>query len=326
MWMKRLRCLVACLAAASASLAASCWAQPYPSRPITIVVPFTAGGAVDAMARLLAVKLAERTGESVVVDNRAGAGGAIGMASVARSKADGYTLLYTPNSIAIGPALYRKLPFDAEKDLVPVTQVIASTLVLVVPPRTAVGSVKELVSLARAKPGKLNFGSSGVADPLQLGVEMLKTSTGIDMQAIPYKGQAPMLQALLAGEVDLAIVSLQLGMPSIRAGSLLPLAVTGARRSAALPQVPTVAEGGIAGFDLSSWHGLFAPAGTPKPVVDKLQQEIAAIVQLPDVRKAVESAGNEVVANTPEEFQAKFTADVAMFKKIAKDAQLPFQD
>ena len=185
-------------------------AQTYPSKPITIVVPFSPGGPVDAMARLMASKMAERLSVPVIVENRTGAGGEIGMASVARSRPDGYTLLYTPNSIAIGPALFRKLPYDVEKDFVPVTQFISSTLILVVPPKTKATSVGELVALAKANPGKLNFGSSGVADPLQLGVEMLKTSANIDMIPIPYKGQGPMVQALLAGEVDLAIASMQL--------------------------------------------------------------------------------------------------------------------
>ena len=301
-------------------------AQGFPSRTITIVVPFSPGGAVDGLARMLAAKMADSVGQPVVVENRAGAGGTLGMGSVARAQPDGHTILYTPNSIAIVPALYRKLPFDAEKDLVPVSHFASTTLVLAAHPKINVGSVKELVALAKAQPGKLNFGSSGVADPLQLGIELLKTSAGVDMLAIPYKGQAPMFGALLAGEVDLAIVSLQLALAPIKSGSLRVLAVTAAKRSVALPDVPTVAESGLPGFDISSWHGVFAPAGTPREVVARLSREVARTAQLPEVRSRIESTGNEAVGSTPEEFDAKFRADVERFKKIVQDARLPYQD
>ena len=301
-------------------------AQAYPSRPVTIVVPFSPGGAVDAMARLLGSKMAASVGQPFVVENRAGAGGALGMNSVARSQPDGHTLLYTPNSIAIGPALYKKLPFDAEKDLLPVSQALSTTLVLAAHPKLQVSTVRELIALAKAQPGKLNFGSSGVADPLQLGMELLKTSAGVDLVAIPYKGQAPMFTALLAGEVDTAIVSLQLALSPIRSGALKVLAVTGNKRSSALPDVPTVAESGLPGYDISSWHGIFVPAGTPPEIVARLHREIVAAVQSPDVRERVEATGNEVVASTPQEFAAKFRADVARFKKIVQDARIPYQD
>lgn len=301
-------------------------AQGYPSRPITMVVPFAAGGPVDAMARLIGSKMSESIGQPVVIENRAGASGVFGMSSVAHSQADGHTVLYTPISIAIVPALYRKLPFDAEKDLVPVAQAVSTTLVLAVHPKTPAGSLEELVALAKARPGKLNFGSSGVADPLQLGIELLKTMSGTEMLAIPYKGQGPMFQALLGGEVDLAIVSLQAALSQMKSGKLRILAVAGARRSTALPDVPTIDESGLRGFDISSWHGVFAPAATPRDAIDRLQREVNRAVHLPDVRKRVESTGNEVVGNTPEEFGAKFRADVTRFKTIVKNARIPYQD
>ena len=300
-------------------------AQTFPSRTVTVVVPFTAGGPTDAMARVLASRMADGFGQSVVVENRVGGGGALGMGSVARSRPDGYTILYTPNSLAIMPALYRKLSFDPEKDLVPVSQFIATTLVMAAHPKLGVGTVNELIALAKSRPGKLNFGSSGVADPLQLGVEMLKTMAGIDMLPIPYKGQGPMFTALLAGEVDMAIVSLQSALAPIKAGTIKVLATTSAKRSAALPDVPTVAESGLAGYDLTSWHGLFAPAGTPREAIDRLQREIARVAQLPEVRQRVEGTGNESVGSTPEEFDAKFKTDVARFRKIVQDAKLPPQ-
>jgi len=301
-------------------------AQAFPARQVVMVVPFAAGGPVDAMARLVGPKMAEGLGQPVVIENRAGASGFVGMASVAGAPADGYTILYTPISLAIGPALYRKLSFDAEKDLAPVSQTVATTLVLAAHPKTGLKSVKELVARAKAQPGKLNFGSSGVADPLQLAMEMLKTSAGIDMLAIPYKGQGPMFQALLAGEVDVAVVSLQSALSQFKSGRLQPLAVTARRRSVALPDVPTVEETGYPGYEMVSWHGIFAPAGTPKDVVARLQREAARAVHTDEVRQRVESTGNEVVGSTPEEFDARFRADVARFKKIVKDAGLPFQD
>ena len=310
-----------------ALLATQAFAQNvFPNRAITLVVPFTAGGPTDALARVLAAKLADGFGQPVVVENRVGGGGAVGMGSVARAKPDGYTILYTPNSLAIAPALYKKLGFDPERDLVPVSQFVSTTLVLAAHPKIDVSTLPGLIALAKSQPGRLNFGSSGVADPLQLGIEMLKTMAGIDMLPIPYKGQGPMFTALLAGEVDLAIVSLQSALSPIKAGQLKVLAITGARRSTALPGVPTVAEAGLPGYDLTSWHGIFAPAGTPRDVADKLQREIARVANLPEVRQRVEATGNETLGSTPEEFDAKFRADVARFKKIVQDAGLPMQD
>lgn len=301
-------------------------AQPYPSRAVTIVTPFAPGGPVDTMARVFAAKLSESMGQAVIVENRAGGGGTIGMNSVAKAQPDGYTILYTPNSIAINPALYRKLPFDAETDLAPISQALSTTLVVATHPKLGIGTVQELVALAKAQPGKLNFGSSGVGDPLQLAVEMLKTSTGIDMLAIPYKGQGPMFAALLGGEVDLAVVSLQGALAPSRNGQLRILAVTGPKRSPAIPDVPTVAESGVPGYDISSWHGFFAPAGTSRDITMRLSKEVHRAAHLPDVRKRVESTGNEVVGSTPEEFAAKFRSDVARFKKIVQDARIPYQD
>jgi tripartite-type tricarboxylate transporter receptor subunit TctC len=301
-------------------------AQSYPSRTVTIVTPFSPGGPVDAMARVFAAKLNESMGQPVVVENRAGGGGTLGMNSVAKAEPDGYTILYTPNSIAINPALYRKLPFDAEKDLAPISQALSTTLVIAAHPKVGVKSVQDLVAMAKAQPGKLNFGSSGVGDPLQLAMEMLKTSTGTDMLAIPYKGQGPMFAALLAGEVDVAVVSLQGALAPHRNGQLRILAVTGSQRSRVIPDIPTVAESGVPGYDISSWHGFFAPAGTPQAVIARLQKEIARAAYLPDVRQRVEATGNEVVGSTPEEFAAKFRTDLARFKKIVQDARIPYQD
>jgi tripartite-type tricarboxylate transporter receptor subunit TctC len=203
---------------------------------------------------------------------------------------------------------------------------VSSALVLVANPNLKVSTVAELVALAKARPGKLNFGSSGVADPLQLGMEMLKTSADIDMLAVPYKGQAPMFLGLLGGEVDVAFVTLQLALEQIRAGQVRALAVAGAQRSVALPDVPTVAEAGVPGYEISSWHGFFAPPGTPREIIVRLQREIARAVALPDVRERIELTGNEAVGSTPEEFDAMFRNEVRKFKKIVQDARIPYQD
>ncbi|MBX9843369.1 MAG: hypothetical protein K2Z80_16330 [Xanthobacteraceae bacterium] len=278
------------------------------------------------MARLFATKMSEGVGQPVVVENRGGGGAIIGIGAAATAEPDGYKILYSPNSVAILPALYHKLSFKPEKDLVPISQALTSTLVLAAHSKLGVSSVQELISFARANPGKLNFGSAGVADPLQLGVEMMKTTTGIQAQAIPFRGQGPMFTALLAGEIDIGIVSLQTALPSIQSGMLRPLGVTGGKRAKSIPQVPTIAEAGVPGYELTSWHGFFAPARTPSDVIARLHSEVVRAANLPDVRLRIESAGNEVIANSPQEFAATFHADVEKFKKLVQEAKLPAQD
>jgi tripartite-type tricarboxylate transporter receptor subunit TctC len=308
------------------SLAASAaCAEGFPSKAITIISPFAPGGAVDAMARLLAARLTASLQVPVVVKNVGGASGAIGMAEVARAQPDGYTLLYTPNTIAILPVLYSKLSFSPERDLVPVSQFISSALVIAANPKMKVHTLADLITLAKAEPGRINFGSSGVADPLQLGMEMVKLSAGVDMTPVPYKGQGPMTLALLSGEVDVAIVSLQASLASIRSGKLRALAVTDSKRSSALPDIPPVAAT-LPGYELTSWHGLFAPAHTPRDVVEKLQQAVMDAAHHPDVKRVIEDAGNEAVGSTSEAFRAKFSSDVEKFRKIVQQAHLPMQD
>ena len=301
-------------------------AESFPARPVTLLVPFSPGGAVDANARMLAIALGERLKQPVVVENRAGAGGALGMAAVARAKPDGHTLLYTPNSIAIAPALFRKLSFDIERDLVPIIQTLETNLVIVASRKAQLASLPSLIEAAKANPGKLNFGSSGVADPLQLGMEMLKSRAGIDMVAVPYKGQAPMFQALLAGEIDLCIASFQVSLPAIKAGMVVPLALTGSRRSPLLPGVPTVAESGYPGFEIAGWHGIFAPAGTPQPIIERLQIEVGTVLRNSEVRQGIEAVGNEIVGGTAADFQGRMVREIAMYRRIVQDAKLPFQD
>jgi tripartite-type tricarboxylate transporter receptor subunit TctC len=301
-------------------------AQTYPNRAIRIIVPFAAGGAVDAIARLLGNKLSEQLGQPVVVENRAGAGGNLAPDALAKAAPDGYTILLTTNGLAISPSLYRTLPFDVHKDFVPVTQVVASQLVIAAYPKLAANSIAELIALAKARQGSLNYGSTGIGNPLHLTMEMLKTAAGIELQAVPYRGDAPLNTALIAGEVHLAVVPFATAKPHVEAGRLRALAIPGAKRSPALPQVPTIAESGLPGFESSSWQGWFVPANTPSEIVALIQREAAKALNAPDVRERLEATANEVVASTPEAFAAVFKNDLAKFAKVVKDAKIPLQD
>src|SRR4051812_11160601 len=316
------------LALATAALglnAGTAHAQRFPAKPVRLIVPFAAGGAVDVLARLLGNKLTEAIGQPVLVENRPGVGGNLGADAVAKSPPDGYTILQTPNGMAITPALYKNLPFDALKDFTPVTQVVASTLILVGSPHLPVTSTRELIALAKAKPGSLNYGSSGIGNPLHLTMEMFKNAAGIDVLAVPYRGDAQINAALIAGEVQIAVVPLATARPLVEGGQLRALGVTGARRAAAMPNVPTIAEA-IAGFDSSSWQGWFVAAKTPREIVEFIQRETAKVLALPDVRERLTAMVYEPVGSTPAEFEAYFKADVARFAKVVADANIPKQD
>lgn len=301
-------------------------AQSYPSQPIRIVVPFAAGGAVDSVARVVGQKMSESLGQPVLVENRPGAGGNLAADAVARAAPDGYTVLLTTNGHAISPAVYRKLPFDVMKDFIPVTQLIESPLLLVSANKLPVNSLKELIALAKEKPGRLNYGSTGVGNPLHLSMEMLKHAAGIDIVAVPYRGDAPLNTALLAGEVDLAIVPVATGRPHVENKLVKGIAVTTAQRSNAMPELPTVAEQGIAGFDTGSWQGFFLPATTPRDIVQRLYLETKKALESPDVRERLKAFVAEPIASAPEAFADKFKDDVAKYAKIVKEANIPMQN
>jgi tripartite-type tricarboxylate transporter receptor subunit TctC len=301
-------------------------AQSYPSKPIRVLVPFAAGGAVDVLARLVSAKISESIGQPVIIENRAGAAGTVAADAVAKSPPDGYTILQNTNGQAISPALYKSLPFDAVKDFTPVTQLVASQLLLVATPSLPAKSVQELIALAKAKPGSLNYGMTGIGNPLHLTMEMFKHAAGIELQAVPYRGDAPLNTALIAGEVHLAVVPFATAKPHVEAGRLRALAIPGAKRSPALPQVPTIAESGLPGFESSSWQGWFVPANTPGEIVALIQREAAKALNAPDVRERLEATANEVVGSTPEAFAAVFKNDLAKFAKVVKDAKIPLQD
>jgi tripartite-type tricarboxylate transporter receptor subunit TctC len=300
-------------------------ADAYPSRPVHIVVPFAAGGAVDTLGRLIGAKLADGFRQPVVVENRAGAGGNLGADAVAKSTPDGHTILLTTNGHAIAPALYRKLPFDPVQDFVPVTQIVASSLVLVAGPKSQFANVQDLIAAAKAKPGALNYGSTGIGNPLHLTMEMIKAASGIDIQPVPYRGDAPLNAALIAGDVEVAVVPMVTARPLIEDGRLRALAVTGARRLAALPEVATLLEQGVA-VESSSWLAFFVPAQTPRETVQAIQRATRKALDAPDVRERVKTFGAEPVGSTPEEFAARFAADMARFAQIVETARIPRQD
>jgi len=300
-------------------------AQPYPNHPIRIIVPFAAGGAVDALARIISARLQEQLGQPVIVENRAGAGGMTGADLVAKAPPDGYTILQNTNGQAISPAIYRTLPFDTLKDFIPVTQLVATSTVLVANPKLPVKSVQELISLAKAHPGKLNYGMTGVGNSLHLTMEMFKRAAGVDIQAVPYRGDALLNPALIAGEIDIAIVPISTIVPLIEGGQLRALAVNSAKRSTALAQVPTVSEAAIPGFEAAGWQGYFVPAGTPREIIGRIQREAAAAIALADTQARLKAMGNEPVASTPDEFVAKFRADVAKFQQVVREAGIPLQ-
>jgi tripartite-type tricarboxylate transporter receptor subunit TctC len=295
-------------------------AQTYPTRTIRIVVPQSAGGSTDLVARPLAQKLAEALKQPVVVENRPGAGSVIGTDLVAKAAPDGYTLLAVAASFSMSPSLYANLPFDPVRDFAPITLLSAFPNILVVHPSLPVKSVQELIAYAKARPGQLNFGSSGVATGTHLSMELFKNMTGIEMVHVPYKGGAPSVNALLAGEVQVTLATISTALPQVKAGRLRALAVTTPQRSVAAPEVPTLAESGVPGYDYSSWIGLLAPAKTPPAIVARLRAETARIVRTPEMRAILALEGAEPVGNSPEEFAALIGSEVGRWRKVVAAA------
>lgn len=294
-------------------------AADYPSKPIKMVVPFPAGGTTDVLARLIGQELTKAWGQQVIIENRGGAGGNIGSDVVAKSEGDGYTLLMgTVGTHGINVSLYRKMPYDAVKDFEPITLVAAVPNILVVHPSVPVKSVKELISYAKANPGKLSFASSGNGTSIHLSGELFKTMTGVEMTHVPYKGSAPAVTDLLGGQVHLMFDNMPSAYPHVQAGKLRGLAVTTAKRSAAAPHVPTIAEEGVTGFEATSWFGILAPAGTPKAAVTKLNKEIVRILHDPEISKQLRARGAEPVGNTPEQFAAHIKAEIEKWGKVVK--------
>ena len=296
-------------------------APTYPTKPIRLVVPFPPGGATDILARDVAQKLTESWGQAVVVDNRPGAGANIGTELVAKSAPDGYTLLMgTVGTHAINPSLYAKLPYDHVKDFAPVILVAGVPNVLVVNPALPVNSVAELIAYAKANPGKLNFASSGSGTSIHLSGELFKVMAGVEMVHVPYKGSAPAVQDLIGGQVQLMFDNLPPSLPQIKAGKLRALAVTSAARAPALPDVPTMAEAGLPGFEASSWFGILAPTGTPPAIVAKLNAEIAKWLATPEAKEKLAKQGANAAGGSPEDFAKHIAAETAKWAKVVKDS------
>ncbi|OAE65203.1 LacI family transcriptional regulator [Achromobacter insolitus] len=304
-----MRALGACaLAAGMAASSAAGAAEAYPSKPIRFVVPAAAGGPTEIVTRLLAERMTQSMGVSVIVEAKPGAGGNIGADAVAKSAPDGYTILMgTIGTNAINQTLYKSMPFQPLKDFTAVTQVVSYPLVVVVNPKLPIYSVADLIAYARANPGKLNRASGGSGTSMHMSGELFNEMAGVQMQHIPYKGSLPALTDVIGGQADLAFDSLVIAQPLIKAGKLRAIAVTGPKRSPAAPDIPTVAET-VPGYAMTSWIGVFAPAGTPRPIVDRLQQEIARALADPRVREQLVSQAADPVASKPDDF-ARFTAD-----------------
>lgn len=301
--------------------------ETYPSRPVRVIVPYVAGGNADIFGRVLAQKLGDAFRQSFVVENKPGANGGIGTDSVAKSAPDGYTLLAVASGpIVVNPVLYAKVPYDPLKDFAPVAQCAVYQYVLVALSNSPVTSIAELVAAARAKPGAISYGSTGIGGGNHLAGELLALSSGTPMTHVPYKGSAPALADLLGGQLTFMFDTVITSVPHIRSGKLRAFAVSSAKRASSLPEVPTLQEAGIKGFDISQWNGVLAPAGTPRAIIDRLNAEIVKAMRAADVReRIVTQGGNEIVTGTPEEFAALIRSDLQMYAKLIKDAKIPAQ-
>jgi tripartite-type tricarboxylate transporter receptor subunit TctC len=307
------------LAAAMLFCVAAAQAQ-YPGKPVRIVVPSSAGGGTDIITRIVAPKLSERLGQQVVIDNRPGAGTMIGGDIVAKAPPDGYTLLMCVSTLATNPVIYRKVPYNALTDFAPITLVLSAPNILVVHPSLPVKTVKELVWFAQARPGQLNFGSAGAGTGPHLGMELFMSMTGTRMVHIPYKGSAPAMIDLLAGQVTTMVATMLTALPQVRTGRLRALGITGATRIAAAKDVPTIAEAGVPGYEAVQWYGLVAPAQTPRDIVMRLNREMVSILQSSDVKERFASDGGDAVPTTPEDFGRYIRTETEKWARVAKAA------
>lgn len=319
------RLVAGVVGALTALPSATACAQTWPTKSVRIVVPFAPGGGVDTVSRFLAQKLTEQLATSFIVENRAGGGGLLGAELVAKSSPDGYTLLTSAPEFSINPSVKAKMPFDALRDFVFVSQLTSGQFLLACHPSVPVKSVRELIALAKAKPGRLNYGSSGTGSINHLAGELLQSMTGIRWGHVPFKGSGPSLIGLMGGEVDFSFGSTTSLIDQVRAGRVRAVAVTGPARYGELPEVPTIAESGVPGYNVTGWYGLYAPAGTPMEVARKLQTEAARGFNAPDLRDKLIKAGNEPVVSTPEVFEAFMRAEIAKWGRVVKEAKLTLE-
>jgi tripartite-type tricarboxylate transporter receptor subunit TctC len=315
---RQLKCGLAA-AAICAAFSSAAQAQAYPSKAIRWIIPFPPGGGTDVISRALSQKLTEAWGQQVIADNRPGSGGTIGLAVAAKLPADGYNLVLGQlANVAIAPALYPKLPYDPVKDFQPVTLALTSPLVLVAHPSFPAKNLKETIALARAKPDSVTFGSPGNGTTGHLGTELLKTLTNVKMTHIPYKGAVPAFTGLMGGEIAIYMSSIPPAMPQLKSGRVKAIGVTSAKRMATLPNVPTLAESGLPGYEVTNWYGVMAPAGLPKDVLAKLNGELVRILKLPDVQQRLSGEGGDIGANSPEEFATFIRSETAKWDKVVR--------
>ena len=313
---------LACVPAAAQAPSGPAW----PNRPIRILVPYAAGGAMDVLARLLAAKLQEQMGTPVIVENRSGAGGNIGADAVAKAAPDGYTILFNINGHAIAPAIYKSLPFNPDKDFLPITQLFSTATAFVVLPSLPVKSFQEFVALAKSRPGDLNYGSTGVGNSLHLTMELLMRETGMKMTMVPFRGDAPLFQGFMSNDVQAAVVPTVAAKQQMDAGIIRILGVSSTQRMAGLPDIPTIREQGLPNFESTGWMALFAPAGTPRPIIERLASEARTAVMAPDMAPRFLNFGVDPVAQGPEALDALYKADRIKFEKIVKEANITLQD
>ena len=320
---RRTLLFAAALAFQSLVCALPAFGQAYPAKPIRIIVTFPAGGGADFVARAVAPKLSEALGQPVVIENRAGANGGIGNELVAKSPPDGYTLLLgAAGALTIAPHLYKNLPFDTLKDFEPICLVGSSPFILTLNPSVSANSVSELTALAKAKPGTLNYGSSGTGGAPHLAGELYKSITGVDIVHVPYKGLAPAITDLLGGQIQILFADVGLVAQHVKAGKLKAIAVTGKQRSSALPDVQTMIEARVAGYEAGTWYGILAPAGTPSAIVNQLNAELVKILAMPEIRNPFAAQGVEPRGDKPAEFAALIRDDYAKWAKVIKDANI----
>lgn len=306
------------LSAALACMSTAHAQSQYPQKPIRLVAPFAPGGGTDILARLFGQQMNEVLGQQVIVDNRGGAGGTIGTDIAAKAPPDGYTLILVSASHAINPGLYGKLPYDSVNDFAPITQIATSPGILVVNPSLPVKSVKDLIALAREKPGQINYASAGSGTPPHLAGELFKVMAKIDMLHVPYKGNAPAFTDVIGGQVSLIFPTMPSAMSFIKSGRLRPIAVTSAKRSPAAPDIPTIAESGLPGYEATSWYGILAPARTPREIVARLHEVLVSIIGSPDMKQKLAAQGLDPVGNTPQQFAGVIKGEIAKWVKVVK--------
>ncbi len=320
--MKAAGYLKAAFAALLAAASCAAWSQAYPTKPVKLIVTYPPAGGADTMARLIAAKLTQSLGQPVVVENRPGASGQIGAEAVARSAPDGYTLMLDASSYAVNPSLYPKLPYDPNKAFAPISLLAQFPNMLVVTPSFPAASVKELVAMAKAKPGVISYASSGNGSAQHLAAELFKQQAGIDIMHVPYKGGGPAMTDVMAGQVPVFFANMASGSGHVKGGKLKALAMTGSKRSPNMPDLPTMAESGVPAYEVYEWNAVFAPAGTPPAIVNQLHEHIAKALALKDVRERIDALGGEIVASNPRDTETFLGAQMAKWARVVKQGNI----